>query len=123
MKQINRQIEKLKQRIKGRAILMKASVATGMTVLSFYCTKAYVLAAEEIPTDLPTGSWLKDWVLKIAQNAFIVLLAYGAVKAFGKKAWVSFITLVAAGAIAAYFIYFPDDAVSLLKKFGGKLGD
>lgn len=113
----------LKKWIKKRTILMKASVSAAMTFLAFYGTKAYVLATAEMPTDLPTGSWLKDWILIIAQNAFVVILAYNAVKAFGKKAWVAFVTLVIAGAIAAFFIYFPTEAVDLLKKFGGKIGD
>ena len=118
-----KKIKELKRWIKKRTMMMKASLSAAMTFLALYGTKAYVLATAETPTDLPTGSWLKDWILIIAQNVFVVILAIGAVKAFGKKAWVAFITLAIAGVITAFFIYFPTEAVELLKKFGGKIGD
>lgn len=93
-----------------------------VTAVLLFCCQLQVAHAEET-TDLPTGNWLTDWIMTLAKNAFVVLLAYQAVKAFGKKAWVQFVTLFVAGAIAAFFIYFPTEAVELLKKFGGKIGD
>lgn len=118
-----KKIKGLKRWIKKRTMMIRASVTATMTFLAFYSTKVYVLATAETPTDLPTGSWIKDWILIIAQNVFVALLAIGAVKAFGKKAWVTFVTLAIAGVITAFFIYFPTEAVELLKKFGGKIGD
>lgn len=115
-----------KEIVKTRMNRVKASLSVWLVVLTFYGTKVYATATEATPTtpsDLPTGSWIKDWILIIAQNVFVVLLAIGAVKAFGKKAWVTFVTLAIAGAITAFFVYFPTEAVELLKKFGGKIGD
>lgn len=98
-----------------------------VTAILLICCQLQVVHAEEAETgtgtDLPTGNWLSDWFMTIVKNAFVVMLAYQAVKAFGKKAWVQFVTLFVAGAIAAFFIYFPNEAVELLKKFGGKVGD
>lgn len=94
-----------------------------VTAVLLFCCQLQVAHAEGGTTDLPTGDWLTDWLMTIAKNIFVVILAYQAMKAFGKKAWVQFVTLFVAGAIAAFFVYFPTEAVELLKRFGGKVGD
>lgn len=72
--------------------------------------------------DLPTGKTISDWIVTVAQNAFIALFAIGAVKNFSKKAWGAFVSLFVAGALVAWVIYYPDQVVTLLKNFGIEIG-
>lgn len=62
-----------------------------------------------------TGEGLKDAILVILGNIFIIILAVRAVSYYAKREWGDLITHVAAGILIAAIIYFPDQVVSLLK--------
>lgn len=62
-----------------------------------------------------TGEGLKDAILIILGNLFIIILAARAVGYYAKREWGELITHVAAGVVIAAIIYFPDEVVSLLK--------
>ncbi|MBF6050153.1 hypothetical protein GO001_34125 [Streptomyces sp. NRRL B-1677] len=64
---------------------------------------------------LVTGDGLKKWVLVVAGNLFIAVLAARLVGCFMKKDWGEMITMFAAAVLVVGFVYFPDQTVELLK--------
>ncbi|MEU8550965.1 hypothetical protein AB0C81_28975 [Streptomyces roseoverticillatus] len=64
---------------------------------------------------LVTGEGLKKWVLVVAGNLFIAVLAARMVGSFMKKDWGGMITMCAAAVLVVGFVWFPDATVELLK--------
>ena len=62
-----------------------------------------------------TGAGLKDTVLVILGNIFIIILAARAVGYYAKREWGEMITHVVGGIFVAAVVYFPDDVVKFLK--------
>lgn len=67
-----------------------------------------------------TGSGVRDLVLGIAGNLFIVVLALGAVTFWAKTEWGRFITLVLGALLVAGFVYMPDQSIAFFKAVIGK---
>lgn len=68
-----------------------------------------------------TGEALKNAILLILGNIFIVLLAVRAVGAWARKEWGELVALVVGAVLVAGFIYFPDQIVTLLKAIWSQL--
>lgn len=62
-----------------------------------------------------TGDGLKDNVLIILGNIFIIILAARAVGYYAKREWGELVTHLVAGILIAAIIYFPDQVVGMLK--------
>lgn len=62
-----------------------------------------------------TGANLKDWVLVIAGNIFIVILGVRAVTYYAKKEWGEMVGHLLAGVLVAACVYTPQTVVDLLK--------
>ena len=73
-----------------------------------------------IAAALTTGADLKIWILAIAGNLFVVVLVVRGLGAFFKRDYGEMVTLFLSGVLLAGLIWFPDDAVSLLKAIWGK---
>lgn len=67
-----------------------------------------------------TGSGIKEWVLAIVGNLFIVVLVVRMVSHYAKAEWGALMTSLAAAIVLVGFIYFPDDVISILKTAWGK---
>jgi len=72
----------------------------------------------------PTGVAVKDAVLTLAGNVFIIIFIIRTVGAFAKKEWGELVVNFLAGIIIAGFVYFTDSSVTVLKTiwsliFGG----
>lgn len=65
---------------------------------------------------MTTGTDLKDWVLLLAGNIFVVILAVRSVGYFAKREWGEFTGMIIAAVLVAGFVYFPDQAISVLKQ-------
>lgn len=64
-----------------------------------------------------TGQGILDWVLAIAGNALIGVLAIFAVLYIARSEWGKVIGLIAGAIIAGLFVWFPDSGVSLIQAF------
>ncbi len=62
-----------------------------------------------------TGAALKNAILIIIGNAFIVFLAIRAFGAWARKEWGELFGVIAGAVLVAGIIYFPDQIVSLLQ--------
>ena len=62
-----------------------------------------------------TGESLKNALLLIIGNAFIVFLAIKAFGSWARKEWGELTALVAGAVVVSGFIYFPTQVVNLLK--------
>jgi hypothetical protein len=62
------------------------------------------------------GAQLKDWILAIAGNIFIVILVVRAVGYYAKKEWGELVTHVLMAVIIAGFVYFTDGTIVVLKQ-------
>lgn len=67
-----------------------------------------------------TGNGVRDLILGIAGNAFIVVLALGAVAFWAKTEWGRFITLLLGACLVAGFVYMPDQSIAFFKAVIGK---
>lgn len=63
---------------------------------------------------LTTGSDLKTWILIVAGNLFVAILAIRAIGHFMKKDWGEMITLFVAAVFVGAVIWFPDGVKALL---------
>lgn len=62
-----------------------------------------------------TGTAIVDWILALAGNVIIAVLAVGFVSALAKSEWGKMVGLFAGAVIATLFVWFPDTGVGLLK--------
>lgn len=67
------------------------------------------------------GSDLKDWVLALAGNAFIILFIVRSVGSYAKKEWGELVVNILAGVLIAGFVYFTDGTITVLKQLWGLL--
>ncbi|MFD8597720.1 hypothetical protein ACFV1L_22220 [Kitasatospora sp. NPDC059646] len=67
------------------------------------------------------GSSLKTWVLAIAGNLFLAVLALRAVGHFFKKEWGEMITLCLAAIFVGAIVWFPDGVKTVLTDLWGKV--
>lgn len=65
-----------------------------------------------------SGQALQKVILGICGTALIVLVAVKALKAYAEDKYGKLASLVIAGGLVAFFVYFPDDAIALLKSLG-----
>ena len=65
---------------------------------------------------MPTGEAVKDGLLLIIGNAFLVVLAVIAFGLWARKAWGEFVTTIAGAVVVVGFVYFPTQSVDFLKK-------
>lgn len=65
--------------------------------------------------DLPDGVAVKDWVLLLAGNIFIIIFVIRAIGAFAKKEWGELVVNFLAGIVIAGFVYFTDSSITVLK--------
>lgn len=98
---------------------LRTTIMMSLWLIWLTCRPLLAFAEEGVGelADLPDGTAAKNWVVSVSENAFIALFIFGAVKAFGKKAWKTFGTLLAMAAITAFVVYRPDDALALLERF------
>ncbi len=75
----------------------------------------------QLAADLTTGKDLKDWVILIAGNVFIVIMAVRAIGYYAKREWGELIGHLMAAVVIAGLVYAPDAAVSLFKGIWGKV--
>jgi hypothetical protein len=66
-----------------------------------------------------TGTAIKDWVLVIAGNVFIIILVVRSVGYFAKKEWGDFIGHILVAVVIAGLIYATDTAITLFKGLAG----
>lgn len=64
---------------------------------------------------LTDASDLKDWVLLIAGNVFIIILVVRAIGYYAKREWGELIGHILIAVIVAGFIFTPNTAISLLR--------
>lgn len=65
--------------------------------------------------DSVTGAGLKDWVIIVAGNIFIVLFVVRTLGAFAKKEWGEMIVNVLVGVFVAGLVYSTDSTITILK--------
>lgn len=68
-----------------------------------------------------TGDALKSAILLVVGNAFIVVLAVRAFGHWAKREYGEFVGLIVSAVLVAGFVYFPDEAVNLLKNMWNSL--
>lgn len=64
---------------------------------------------------MPTGEAIKDGILLLIGNAFLVVLAVVAFRCWATKQWGELVAVFAGAVIVAGFIYFPTQSVELLQ--------
>lgn len=60
-------------------------------------------------------SGLKDWVIVIAGNIFIVIMVLRALGAYAKRDWGDLITNLCVAIVIGFLVYANDSAVALIK--------
>ncbi|MER7112252.1 hypothetical protein [Streptomyces sp. NPDC000229] len=69
----------------------------------------------EIAAPLTDGTQLKDWVLLIAGNIFIVILAVRGIGYYAKREWGELIGHLMAAVVIAGIVYAPNVAIGLFR--------
>lgn len=69
-------------------------------------------------------SGLKDWIIVLAGNIFIVILVVRALGAYAKRDWGDMVTNFVVAVVIGFLVYANDSAVALIKHlanlaFGG----
>lgn len=64
---------------------------------------------------LPDGASIKDAVLALAGNIFIILFIVRTIGAFGKKEWGELIINILAGVLIAGLVYSNETTITLLR--------
>lgn len=69
-------------------------------------------------------SGLKDWIIVLAGNIFIVILVVRALGAYAKRDWGDLVTNLVVAVVIGFLVYANDSAVALIKHlanlaFGG----
>ncbi|MFJ5099255.1 TcpD family membrane protein [Streptomyces sp. NPDC088557] len=72
---------------------------------------------------LTDGSAVSDWILKVAGNVLLALIALRALKHFAKEDWGAMITMVVAAVFVAGFVWFPSETQSLLGGVWSKVSE
>lgn len=67
------------------------------------------------------GNGLVSWALTIVGSLFGLVLGVRGFQHWMKKEWGALITHLAGGAVVAFMIFSPDQAVTILKLIGSKL--
>lgn len=62
-----------------------------------------------------TGTGLRDAVLVVLGNVFVIILAVRAVGYYAKREWGEMVVHLVGGVVVAAIVYFPDSVVTLLK--------
>lgn len=70
---------------------------------------------------MPTGEAVKDGILLLIGNAFLVVLAVVAFRCWATKQWGELVAVFAGAVVVAGFIYFPSQSVALLQKLWEQL--
>lgn len=65
---------------------------------------------------MTTGAELRDWVLLIAGNIFMVILAVRSVGHFAKREWGEFTGMLLAAVVVAGIIWFPTQTIELFRQ-------
>lgn len=64
---------------------------------------------------MPDGIAIKDAVLVLAGNIFIIIFIVRTVGAFAKKEWGDLVVNILAAIVIAGFVYFTDSSIEVLK--------
>ena len=64
---------------------------------------------------MPDGIAIKDAVLVLAGNVFIIIFIVRTVGAFAKKEWGELVVNVVAAIVIIGFVYFTDSSIEVLK--------
>lgn len=63
---------------------------------------------------MTSGEDLRDWILLVAGNIFIIVLAARSVGHFAKREFGEMIGMCVAAVVVAGFVYFPDESIDFL---------
>ncbi|MFF3764637.1 hypothetical protein ACFYYR_11200 [Streptomyces sp. NPDC001922] len=74
-----------------------------------------------LAAELTDGSDLKKWILLIAGNVFIVILAVRGIGYYAKREWGELIGHLMAAVVIAGIVYAPNVAVDLFKGIWSKV--
>lgn len=74
-----------------------------------------------IPLAIGSGVELKDWILLVAGNVFIVVLAVRAVGYYAKREWGEMLGHLVAGIIVAGLVYATDQSIGILRTLWGMI--
>ena len=69
-----------------------------------------------------SGSSLKTAILGICGTIFVIILAAKTLSAWAEEKYGKMVTLLVAGAVVAFVLFFPDQAVTVLKNIGSSIG-
>jgi hypothetical protein len=69
-----------------------------------------------------SGSSLKTAILGICGTIFVIMLAAKVLNAWAEEKYGKMVTLLVAGAVVAFVVFFPDQAVAVLKNIGSSIG-
>jgi hypothetical protein len=72
-------------------------------------------AADVLAATIPTGIAIKDAVLVLAGNVFIIIFIIRSVGSWAKKEWGELIVNMLAAVVIGGLVYFTADAVEMLK--------
>ncbi|MER5971637.1 hypothetical protein ABT112_18200 [Streptomyces sp. NPDC002055] len=75
----------------------------------------------QLAAELTDGSDLKKWILLIAGNVFIVILAVRGIGYYAKREWGELIGHLMAAVVIAGIVYAPNVAVDLFKGIWNKV--
>ncbi|WP_432094913.1 hypothetical protein [Streptomyces sp. bgisy100] len=75
----------------------------------------------QLAAELTDGSDLKKWILLIAGNVFIVILAVRGIGYYAKREWGELIGHLMAAVVIAGIVYAPNVAVDMFKGIWSKV--
>ena len=67
------------------------------------------------------GADIKDWVLLIGGNIFIIIMVIRSISCYAKKEWGDLVTNLVVAAVIAWIVYSNDSFIEFLKWIFGKL--
>ncbi|MEU7107465.1 TcpD family membrane protein [Streptomyces sp. NPDC046215] len=70
---------------------------------------------------LSNGAELKTWVIAVAGNIFLIVLAVRAIGHYAKREWGELLAHFIAGVVVAGFVYSPDSAKNMLTAIWAKV--
>jgi hypothetical protein len=94
--------------------------SAGMTPLSTISGDGRTQLLADITAQ--SGSSLKTAILGICGTIFVIILAAKTLSAWAEEKYGKMVTLLVAGAVVAFVLFFPDQAVTVLKNIGSSIG-
>lgn len=92
-------------------IYMKAFATTATILLTLGIAEPVFAAS----ADLPDGSGIKDWLLKIVGNIVIIYLVVQLLRAFFTQRWGMLVGTFIGGAVMVWVVYYTDSFIGVLK--------